>query len=84
METEIKRGFRDNCKLWYEDSYLGKIRHGVQKTYWQNGQIANLYYYNNGFCKCVFKRFLYDGKRINQLEQWSKTLRSGVRIEFNY
>jgi antitoxin component YwqK of YwqJK toxin-antitoxin module len=59
MELEIRTEYHLNSKLDYELSYLNGRAHGVQKEYYENGQICCQYYIENGLVHGPEIKFKY-------------------------
>jgi antitoxin component YwqK of YwqJK toxin-antitoxin module len=54
METEIKRIYWDNGKLYSEQPYVDGKPHGIIKWWWQDGGIDEFCLYNQGEQVAVF------------------------------
>jgi antitoxin component YwqK of YwqJK toxin-antitoxin module len=48
METEIKREYWSNGKLYLERAYVGGVRNGLTKWWWESGKLCSEYPYVDG------------------------------------
>lgn len=83
METEVKKLCYENGNLWIEFNYLEKSMHGIQKTYYPNGQIKGLFNKHNGNFHGTDQNW-NDNSTRNYLIKYKKDHLEGPKIEFNY
>ena len=72
-----------NGKIAREWPMLNGEYHGVQKTYWNNGNIYCHYYQNNGEYDRMFERWNENGSR-EFIHKIKMSRSHGTQIDFEY
>jgi antitoxin component YwqK of YwqJK toxin-antitoxin module len=83
MENEIKREYWPDGKLHCEWSYVNGVKHGLQKWYFDNGQLCFKYHMRNGQYHGTGQNWHRDERR-NCVKQWKNHQLNGPHITFNY
>jgi hypothetical protein len=86
METKIKRSYYDVDKkyIWFENQTLiGGETHGMQRGWYENGNIGYINYYHIGNKYGIEK--WWDIKGIfKHISTWKKSNHMGPKIFFKY